>query len=90
MKDFLGNELAIGDIILRVGAESGCFAWSKITGLKAEEEYGRPVEKVGVVTAYEYWNDTVKTTSRVGWTFPCRCIKLDSPQHIKEAFDAIV
>lgn len=89
MNDFLGNELQINDIILRVGAESGEFTWSKIIDFKYEIEFGREVQYLGIISANVWKNGTVKLTKRLGWTYPWRCIKIEAPENVKTAFDTI-
>lgn len=82
MKDFFNNDLNVGDYVVVVTAESGEFTIAKIITLKEKKE------RVGIISVLYEWPDgKIGIGSRIGYTFPRRCITYNVPQKYKDALD---
>ena len=66
--DYLGNELKVGDKVLRTGRRT--FVWGEITGFRVRQQYGRMVNYVGVKSQYSGMKN-----DKPGYTYPHRLIK---------------
>jgi len=83
IRDFLGQPLNIGDYAVFISRNNVEFVWCKIFDLKSELEHRRLVYRVGIRSIRDG-----KIGTMMGYTFAQRCIKLDPPQEIIDAYIA--
>jgi len=93
-KDFLGQEIKIGDFCIFVGAESGRYGWVYVKNILEEkcDMYGGERPNISIISGYkkELINGDVKfiINKKTGTTYPERLIVLNDkiPNDLKEAF----
>lgn len=70
MKDFTGEEIEVGDLIIRAATwgSSPALEWAIVVDLKKTNDYRREIEKVGIISS---------GNERVGYTFPSRILCAD-------------